>query len=281
LNKHFTSFLAKHNLVATHQDPCIYRSTIAPLILLAIFVDDGLIASSSRVHTDPILQEMDDVFQVRIDKPDTFVGLRITRNRAMRTIFLDQIRYVERLLTKYGYADVHPVQVPADPTARLFLYMDHDKLPGTIPDSNFPFRALLGSTAFPALGTRPDIAFAVNNVARFAHQPTKSHCTALKKILCYLKGTKEYGISFGPSSNPHCLVAYCDVDYAMDLEDRKSRSSALLKINNGPVAWLSHKQPCTASSTTEAEYPTAHVATKELLWERAWFSPDKPYLALL
>jgi hypothetical protein len=92
--------------------------------------------------------------------------------------------------------------------------------------------------------------------------------SALKKILCYLKGTKEYGISFGPNSNQHCLAAYCGVDYAMDLEDRKPRNGVLLKVNNGPVAWLSCKQPCTAPSTTEAEYLAAHVATKELLWER-------------
>jgi hypothetical protein len=61
---------------------------------------------------------------------------------------------------------------------------------------------------------------------------------------------------------------YCDADYAMDLEDRKSRNGVPLKVNNGPIAWLSRKQPCTASFTTEAEYLAAHVATKELLWER-------------
>jgi hypothetical protein len=82
-----------------------------------------------------------------------------------------------------------------------------------------------------------------------------------------VKGTKEFGISFSPSSNPNHLTVYCDADYAMDLEDRKSRSGALFMLNNGLVAWLSHKQPYTASSTTEAEYLAAHVATKELLWE--------------
>jgi hypothetical protein len=190
-NQRFTSFLVAHNLVATHQDPCVYKSTTAPLILLAIFVDDGLIASSNHAHTDPILHEMNDVFQVRVDEPDTFVGLRITRNRALHSIFLDQTRYVERLLAKFGYTDIHPVQVPADPTARLSLYMDHDKQPGIAPDTTFLFRALLGSTAFPVLGTRPDIAFAISNVARFAHQPTKSHCTTLKKFSVTSKAQKN------------------------------------------------------------------------------------------
>jgi hypothetical protein len=246
----------------------MYRSTTELVILLAIFVNDGLIASSSRTYTDPILHEMNDVFQIRVDEPDTFIGLHITRNRASKSIFLNQTRYVECFFAKYGYSDIHLVHVPTDPTARLSLHMDHDKHPDAIPNSNFPFCALLGSTAFPTLRTHPNIAFAVSNVARFTHQPTPSHCTTLKKILCYLQGTKEYGISFGPSTHPHCLAAYCDANYAMDLEDRKSQSGALLKVNNGPVVWLSRKQPCIASSTTKAEYLAAHVATKELLWKR-------------
>jgi hypothetical protein len=159
---------------------------------------------------------MDDVFKVRVDEPDTFVGLRITRNQALRSIFLDQIRYVERLLTKYGYTDVHPARVPTDPNVRLSLHMDHDTLAAS--QQCFPYKNLLGSTAFAALGTRPDIAFAISNVARFSHQPTTSHCSALKKIVAYLKGTKEFGISFSPNPNPNHLTAYCNVDYAMDLE---------------------------------------------------------------
>jgi hypothetical protein len=272
------NFLAKHGLIATPQDPCVYTTQTAPIILLAIFVDDGLIASPNRAQTDLILQDMDDIFKIQVDDPDTFIGLRISRNRVLKSIFLDQTRYVECLLTKYNYGDAHPVQVPADPNVRLCLYMDHDPITTSI--SSFSFKSLLGRTTFPALSTRPDIAYAISSVACFAHKPTKSHCTALKRIVCYLKGTKEFGISFGPSATPHLLTVYYDADYAMDLEDRKSRSGVLLELNNGPIAWLSRKQPCTAS-TTKAEYLAAHVATKELLWERrllngSWISSVKP-----
>lgn len=86
--------------------------------------------------------------------------------------------------------------------------------------------------------------------------------------MCYLKATKEYGISFCSSASPHTLQAYCDADYGQDFEDRKSRSGVVLTINNGPIAWLSRKQACTASSTTEAEYLAAHIAIKEILWNR-------------
>jgi hypothetical protein len=110
---------------------------------------------------------MDDIFKVWIDEPDTFVGLRISRNRPQRSIFLDQTCYIERLLKKYGYSDVHPIQVHADPNLRLSLHMDND--PSNAPVSTFPYKVLLSSVTFAALGTRPDIAFAVSNCTRFSH----------------------------------------------------------------------------------------------------------------
>ena len=45
-----------------------------------------------------------------------------------------------------------------------------------------------------AVNTRPDIAFAVNNLACFSSNPQKEHWTALKQTLRYLKGTTNIGI---------------------------------------------------------------------------------------
>lgn len=265
-NRRFNQFLSKHQLRPTDADPCLYVSATTPVILLAIFVDDGLMASQNTSSMPSILDEMDDVLKVRRNEPDTFVRLHITRNRAMRSIFLYQTQYVERLLQKFGYTDLHPVQVPADPNSKLSIAVDHDK--ATSSSLTFPYKQLLGSVAFSALDTRPDIAFAISSCARFNHCYTQTHCTALKKVLCYLKSTKEYGISFSPSDNVHLLQAYCDADYGHDLDDRKSQSGVVLILNHGPIAWLSRKQPCTASSTTEAKYLGAHVVTKEIIWTR-------------
>ena len=40
--------------------------------------------------------------------------------------------------------------------------------------------------------TRPDIAFAVGNVARFSANPTHHHWTGVKRILQYLKDTPTW-----------------------------------------------------------------------------------------
>jgi len=62
-------------------------------------------------------------------------------------------------------------------------------------------------------------------------------------------------------------VAYCDADYAeLDIDDRKSRFGYILMLNGGSVSWGSRKQPCIATSTTEAEYIATNVATQEIIW---------------
>ena len=61
--------------------------------------------------------------------------------------------------------------------------------------------------------TRPDIAFAVHQAARFSHKPMKVHEDAVKRIVRYLIGTKEEGLSFGSDSKLN-LEAYADADFA-------------------------------------------------------------------
>jgi hypothetical protein len=61
----------------------------------------------------------------------------------------------------------------------------------------------------------------------------KSIKKALKRILSYLKKTKNFGFFFGGWSSEIC--GYCDSDYAGDLESRRSQdpSNPLL---NGAVS---------------------------------------------
>ncbi len=115
-----------------------------------------------------------------------------------------------------------------------------------------------------ALQTRPDIAYAVGQVARFCQDPQSEHWRALDQILGYLKATKDYGILIGGENAG--LYVYTDADFAGDVDDRKSTSGSIFFLNGGPVAWASKKQPCTFLSTTEAEYISACQGTKTAVW---------------
>ena len=132
------------------------------------------------------------------------------------------------------------------------------------------------------VSTRPDIAFAVYNLARFNSKPQKEHWTALKRILRYLKGTTNIGILYNQDGSDKC-VGYSDANWAGDTSDRNSTSGYIFMFSGGPISWSSKKQKCVALSTAQAEYVALSGAAQEWLWLRQLevelgYSPEGPTL---
>jgi hypothetical protein len=123
-----------------------------------------------------------------------------------------------------------------------------------------------------ASNTRPDIAFAVHQCARFTHCPRRSHEQALKRIARYLKGTRERGIVVRPSQDLS-LDLFADADFAglwnVEPPDEpisvKSRTGYIVTLGGTPVVWSSKLQTEIALSTQEAEYIALSMAMRELL----------------
>lgn len=115
------------------------------------------------------------------------------------------------------------------------------------------------------MATRPDIAFAVNQCAKYSQKPTTAHLTAIMKILRYLKGSMDYGLHY-ESNLEREIYGFSDADFAGDLDDRKSTSGWVFMISGGAVSWISKKQPVVALSTTEAEYIALTSAAQEAIW---------------
>lgn len=139
--------------------------------------------------------------------------------------------------------------------------------PANEKESEFPYREAIGSIMFAMICTRPDIAYAVGQVAQFSSAPSHRHWEAVKRIFSYLKGTASHGVSYGWESSGQ-LAAYSDADFAGNVDDRRSTSGCVLLLNGGQVAWGSRRQRCTALSTTEAEYVSASAAARDVVWFR-------------
>ena len=75
----------------------------------------------------------------------------------------------------------------------------------------------------------------------------------VKRIMRYLKGTKEYGLYYKKNENFE-LKAYTNVDWASSLDDRKSTNGGAFFLGNRIVSWTGKKQNYISQSTTEAEY---------------------------
>jgi len=131
---------------------------------------------------------------------------------------------------------------------------------------NFPLRELVGSLLYLAKGTRPDIAYPVGVLSRYVNDVGPTHVAAAKRILRYIAGTKNMGITYSPDANP-LLEVYSDASYA-EVGDRKSTSGNIYFLNGGPIDWFSKKQTTVSLSTTEAEYVALAVAAADCLYYR-------------
>jgi hypothetical protein len=63
-----------------------------------------------------------------------------------------------------------------------------------------------------ANSTRPDIAFAVNLLARHSAIPTKCHWVGVKTVLRYINGTRDLGLFYNRNQDP-ILLGYTDAGY--------------------------------------------------------------------
>ena len=94
-----------------------------------------------------------------------------------------------------------------------------------------------------------------------------AHMSQAKRLLVYLKTTKNTGITYGRQKHGiighNIIFGYADADFASDLDSRKSTTGWVFMYNGGAISWRSHQQSVTALSTSEAEYMSISDAAKE------------------
>lgn len=269
-NQKLDGFLIEYGLIRSSADPCVYFLNDGEgLTIVAIWVDDGLICSHHQSRIDDIVQQLNSKFEITSGPATFFVGLQILRDRSQRRLFLSQSHYIKQMLHKFGMENCKPKGIPADPHGRLTALMSPSDEEEIKKMESIPYREAVGSLMYAMVTTRPDIAYAVSQVAQFAQNPGQAHWEGVKRIFSYLAGTTHHGISFSGSMEKNSLLAYTDSDYAGDVDNRKSTTGYVIMLNNGPSAWCSKRQQCTTLSTTEAEYVAACESAKELVWLRS------------
>jgi hypothetical protein len=108
--------------------------------------------------------------------------------------------------------------------------------------------------------TRPGIAFAVSQVARFTSNPMQSHATAVKTIVRYLWATLDKGTIMKPTDEL-TVDMQLDADFAglysrePDTSEDAVRSPTgyILLFSGCPLIWKSQLQTFIAQPTLEAE----------------------------
>ena len=120
------------------------------------------------------------------------LGIEILRNRSRGLLGLSQRAYVDRILERFNMQQCKPGIAPVCKGDKLSLsqcpHSDFEKAQM----KNVPYASALGSIMYPQVCTRPDIAFATGLLGRYQSNPGYDHWVVAKKVMRYLKRTKDY-----------------------------------------------------------------------------------------
>ncbi|MBW0481299.1 hypothetical protein O181_021014 [Austropuccinia psidii MF-1] len=131
---------------------------------------------------------------------------------------------------------------------------------GAVMDAT-PFRSVIGSLAYLVSGSWPDLAFAVNYLARHSMAPTATHWTILDHLVGYLLKTRGHGITLRPRNCS--LNRWRDAGWGGEME--QSQSGFILKLGEAPILWGLKWQTVVAISTCAAEYIALSDSTQHLV----------------
>eukprot|EP00956_Cyclotella_meneghiniana_P000227 scaffold288_cov44-Cyclotella_meneghiniana.AAC.7 len=221
--------LLQHHLVQSCFDPCLF---IGKEVIVIVYVDDLLIYSKTRDPITDLIEKLQkDGIKLREEgEAEGFLGVDIKRDPGL----------ISRIITALGMDSVCTTKkdTPAEASP---LPNDAD-----------------GETC------RPNSSLCQHHwdaALSLCLPSTKRHVAALKRIGCYLKGTKSRGLILNPSKHLH-VDCYPDADFAglyghEDKQDPhcvRSRTGYVILLANCPILWKSKLQTEIALSTMEAEY---------------------------
>ena len=221
------------------------------------YVDDCGIAAPTKERVNEFVNELKNLnFELTQESSfSEFLGIKFDYLKD-GSIECTQRGLIQKTLTAAGMENCNPNAIPA---SQVTLGADED---GESMDETWNYRAICGMLLYLSTNTRPDIAFAVSQICRFSSNPKKSHASAVKTILRYLKGTSNKGILIKPSNHMFNLDMYVDANFCglYGREDPrsqnsvKSRTGYIISLCGWPIVWKSSLQTHLSQSTMEAEY---------------------------
>lgn len=230
-NNRLNTTLKQYGLEKSKADPCIYfKEEGDKKLIVTIYVDDLLIFTNDNKEERKLKETLQRNFEMKdLEKARDFLGMNIKYERAQGVLQIDQEDYIKKILKKFRMAECNSISTSADPNARLSAKKKDEDLARDKDLSKLPFKEAVGSLLYLSQISRPDIAFAVNQVSSFCANPSLEHWNTVKRIFRYLKGTLEYKLKYTKDSNSE-ITGYNDADWANSM-DRKSHTGSVFIVN--------------------------------------------------
>jgi len=264
-NNKIKELMTSLGFTATRSDPCIFvRITEDNRIYILVYVDDLIIAAKNHKIIDHIVKQIQKTLMFEDLGPlNWYLNMKIEQDISNNTVTISQTQYIDKILTRFEMTNCKPLTTPLGTfklTAEQCPQSEREKLEMR----NKPYRELIGSLIYLAQGTRPDIMMAVSTLSKFFNNPGIEHWKAAKRLLKYLKRTKDLKLTFCKTKNP--LIGYADASHAMDPDSRRGQCGYVFLWNGAPITWKSQATPQVSLSTMESEFYAVVEATKEAMW---------------
>ena len=257
-NEKLNSVLEGLKFVKCSKEPSLYRKTTSSqFLLVAVYVDDLLVAGSCSRMIKEFKQAMSDVFDMSdLGLLAYYLGIEVDQQKD--GITLRQERYANKILSETGMEGCNATHTPMEFGLKISKAQEEQSI------NEGDYRRNIGCLRY-LLHTRPDLSFSVGLLSRYMHQPKQSHTAALKQVLRYLKGTTSLGLRY-TRANDVKLIGYSDSSHNIDEDDGRSTTGHVFYLNDCPISWCSTKQETVALSSCEAEFMAATEASKQAIW---------------
>ena len=241
-------------------DPCLW---LKPNMIIFLYVDDCRVAASNQKDIDDFVGRLNKVgFELTQDGDfGEYLGIKFNMNSQDNTITMTQPGLIQKVIEATCMSDCNPNCTPA---AQVCLGSDVD---GPPMKEKWSYPSLVGMLLYLSTNTRPDITYAVSQVAHFGSNPKQSHASTIKMIVRYLAGTADKGTISTPNDN-FKIDCYIDTDFTglhgQESENNplsaRSRTGYILFFCGCPLLWKSQLQSEMALSTFHVEYVALSTA---------------------
>lgn len=164
--------------------------------IFLVYVDDAILASASEAEIDKIISELKGRFDMTDEGEwDYYLGVNIN-HQTDGSIELSQPHLINDILKDIHLASkTKPVYLPACSTKEsLKRHLDKPKH-----IASWNHRSVIGKLNYLEMSSRPQIAYAVHQPARFSDEPREPHTSTVIQVCKYLLGTSDIGIIFKPN----------------------------------------------------------------------------------
>lgn len=286
-------------LVQCPNEPCLFHGVLIdgePPLYVGIYVDDLIYFSGSDAVEHHFESSLSSLLEVDLQGDCAFfLGVSLDYrwdSDGELTCHIHQAAYIDKLIDVMNINT--EVVSPSMSPFRSGEVIDSIPRGGSLPHQDTLtslYRRFTGMLQWLAQCSRPDIATAVNLLARFNSCPSDSHLRAARYVGRYLKATPHHGLLFSSKGNspldafvhfpldPAIPTGFADANWGpqeasitkpgstpptITIDDTKSICGHIVFLFGGPLLWKSHRENRNSRAVQEAEIKAADECCKQV-----------------